>query len=125
MLGMGRMVSSKKDSIGAVLSRRTGMQQDERVLVGLQALNADDLVIAGAHLFTEGDDQKTETDQGWITSACHSPHVGAGIGLGYLERGDARQGEVIVAANPLENITFRVRVVSPHFVDPDGGRLRD
>ncbi|WP_420566777.1 sarcosine oxidase subunit alpha family protein [Thalassovita sp.] len=125
MLGMGRMVSSKKDSIGAVMSRRAGLQQDARVLVGLQALNGDDPVIAGAHLFTEGDDQKTETDQGWITSACYSPHIGAGIGLGYLERGEAREGEVIVAANPLENKTFRLRVVSPHFVDPDGGRLRD
>ncbi|MGH1356205.1 MAG: aminomethyltransferase family protein, partial [Thalassovita sp.] len=124
MLGMGRMVSTKKDSIGAVMSRRPGMQQEERVLVGLQALNGDDPVIAGAHLFTQGDAQTTETDQGWITSACHSPHVGAGIGLGYLERGEARLGEVITAANPLENKEIHLRVVSPHFVDPEGGRLR-
>ena len=125
MLGMGRMVSSKKDSIGAVMSRREGLIQDDRVLVGLQALNADDPVISGSHLFADGAEQNTATDQGWVTSACYSPHVGAGIGLGFLRGGDSRHGEIIVAANPLENKHIRVRVVSPHFVDPEGGRLRD
>jgi sarcosine oxidase subunit alpha len=65
-----------------------------------------------------------ETDQGWITSACYSPHVGSMIGLGYLEDGDTRLGEIIIAANPLEGESQRLRVVSPHFVDPEGGRLR-
>jgi sarcosine oxidase subunit alpha len=125
MLGMGRMVSTKKDSIGAVLSRRPAMVEDQRVLVGLQSEDASTPVVAGAHLFTECATQSTETDEGWITSACYSPHVGGPIGLGYLERGADRLGEVIVAANPLEGTSARLRVVSPHFVDPEGGRLRD
>jgi sarcosine oxidase subunit alpha len=125
MLGMGRMVSTKKDSIGAVMSRREGLAQDSRVLVGLQPVNGADPVTAGAHLFTQGTAQNTQTDQGWITSACYSPHVGSAIGLGYLERGTDRLGEVVMASNPLENGNIALRVVSPHFVDPDGGRLRD
>lgn len=125
MLGMGKMVSTKKDSIGAVLSRREGMVADRRVLVGLQPVNAADPVMAGAHLFAEGAAQDTANDQGWITSACYSPHVGSAIGLGYLVNGDSRKGEVVVAANPLQGQSVRVRVVSAHFVDPEGGRVRD
>ena len=34
-------------------------------------------------------------------------------------------GEEIVAANPLEGGSARLKVVSAHFVDPEGGRLRD
>ena len=82
-------------------------------------------VIAGAHLFAEGDAQNTRSDQGWITSTCHSPHVGRSIGLGFLENGDQRLNEVIVAANPLEGSSAHLRVVPAHFVDPEGGRLRD
>lgn len=125
MLGMGKMVSTKKDSIGAVLSRRDGMVAETRVLVGLQPVNPADPIVAGSHLFAEGAAQDTASDQGWITSACFSPHVGSGIGLGYLVNGGARMGEIVTAANPLQNQSVRVRVVSAHFVDPEGGRLRD
>jgi sarcosine oxidase subunit alpha len=125
MLGMGRMVSTKKDSIGAVMSRREGLTQDTRVLVGLQPEDPAQPVTAGAHLFTEGAPHSTDTDQGWITSACYSPHLGCGIGLGFLENGADRLGETVIAANPLEGQNVRLRVVSPHFIDPEGGRLRD
>jgi sarcosine oxidase subunit alpha len=119
------MVSTKKDSIGAVLSRREGLVAERRVLVGLQPVDASQPVVAGSHLFAEGAAQDTASDQGWITSACYSPHVGSAIGLGYLDNGDAQLGEQIVAANPLQAQQVVLRVVSPHFVDPEGGRVRD
>ncbi|ATQ57805.1 sarcosine oxidase subunit alpha family protein [Paracoccus yeei] len=125
MLGMGKMVSTRKDSIGAVLSRREGLVADRRVLVGFQPVDPADPVMAGAHLFAEGAAQDTANDQGWITSACYSPHVGSAIGLGYLVNGDSRKGEVVIAANPLQGQSVRLRVVSAHFVDPEGGRVRD
>ena len=124
MLGMGRMVSAKKDAIGTMMSRREGLAGEARVLVGLRPVDPADPVVAGSHLFTEGAACSTDTDQGWVTSACFSPHVGSSIGLGFLANGAARIGEVIVAANPLQGQRVALRVVSPHFVDPEGGRLR-
>ncbi|MER9344915.1 sarcosine oxidase subunit alpha family protein [Mesorhizobium sp. M0601] len=124
MLGMGRMVSVRKDSIGAVMSRREGLLADTRVLVGLQPVNPSEPVVAGSHLFAESAKEDTANDQGWVTSACFSPHIGSSIGLGFLLDGAARQGEVIVAANPIQRQSVRLRVVSPHFVDPQGERLR-
>ena len=124
MLGLGRMVSTAKDSIGAVLSRRDGLAQDPRVLVGLAPLDAGDPVVAGAHLFADGAAQGLDTDLGWISSACFSPHLGHAIGLGFLAQGGARMGQVIVAANPVQGQSARLRVVPPCFIDPDGGRMR-
>jgi sarcosine oxidase subunit alpha len=125
MLGMGKMVSSKKDSIGAVMSRREGMTAEARVLVGVQPVDGAAPLAAGTHLFDEGAAQKTATDQGWVTSACYSPHLKSAIGLAFVERGSERIGEILTAANPLQGQTTQVRVVSPHFVDPEGGRVRD
>jgi methylglutamate dehydrogenase subunit C len=125
MLGLGRMVSAKKDSIGAVMSRREGLAADRRRLVGLKSVTPQEQVAAGSHLFTEGAAQTMQTDQGWVTSSCWSPHLKSYIALAYLEDGDSRQGEIVIAANPLEGRELRAEVVSAHFVDPEGGRLRD
>jgi sarcosine oxidase subunit alpha len=81
--------------------------------------------VAGAHLFAKGAPRDMENDQGWVTSACYSPHLKSYIALAYLENGDTRMGETLIAANPLEGSEVPVEVVSPHFIDPEGGRLRD
>ncbi|WP_418595549.1 sarcosine oxidase subunit alpha family protein [Ponticoccus sp. (in: a-proteobacteria)] len=125
MLGLGKMVSAKKDSIGAVMSRREGLANEPRRLVGFRPRSPDIQIPAGAHLFTRGDRQDLQTDQGWVTSACYSPNLGSHIALGYLENGDSRLGEVITVANPLEGQDCDVEVVSAQFVDPEGVRLRD
>lgn len=124
MLGMGRMVSAKKDAIGTVMSRREGLVGETRVLVGLQPVSASEPVVAGSHLFARDTRQTTDTDQGWISSACYSPNFGTSIGLGFLAGGANRIGEIIVAANPLQGQSVELRVVSPHFIDPEGGKLR-
>ncbi|NVO28928.1 sarcosine oxidase subunit alpha family protein [Donghicola sp. C2-DW-16] len=125
MLGLGKMVSTKKDSIGAVMSRREGLAQERRRLVGLMPVEPQAQIPAGSHLFTKGAAQNMDTDQGWVTSSCYSPHLNSYIALGFLENGDTRMGEVITAANPLEGQSFEAKVVPTHFVDPEGGRLRD
>ncbi|MER8524530.1 sarcosine oxidase subunit alpha family protein [Mesorhizobium sp. M1076] len=125
MLGLGKMVSGKKDSIGAVMSRREGLAGEKRRLVGLRPVDPAGKVVSGSHLFAEDAPQSLATDQGWITSACYSPDVGSMIGLGFLEKGDERLGEVIEAANPLEGESTRLRVVPAHFVDPEGARLHE
>ncbi|GAA6201242.1 sarcosine oxidase subunit alpha family protein [Aquicoccus sp. SU-CL01552] len=125
MLGLGKMVSAKKDSIGAIMSRREGLAQETRRLVGLKPVDPARLVPSGCHLFARGAEQNLESDEGWVTSACYSPHVGSHIALGYLKNGDTRMGEVITATNPLEGQTFEVEVVPAHFVDPEGVCLRD
>ncbi|MFP7674855.1 sarcosine oxidase subunit alpha family protein [Marivita sp. S0852] len=124
-LGMGRMVSKKKDSIGSTLSERPGLNEDDALkLVGFKPVDASDSVPAGAHLMTKGSPVDAAHDQGYITSACYSPNLGCHIGIGYLKSGDTRTGEIVRLVSPLTGIDHDVEVVSAHFVDPEGERLR-
>jgi sarcosine oxidase subunit alpha len=123
-LGMARMVSTKKDSIGAILAGREALvAEDGLCLVGLQAIDGD-IVTAGAHLFAEGTPVDPAHDEGYVTSAAWSPHLEASIGLGFIARGAQRHGETVRLMNPLEGRSARARICSPHFIDPEGERLR-
>jgi len=126
MLGLGRMVSAKKDSIGRVLSERDALQTEGDLRqVGLVPVDADKQIMAGAHLMNIEGETVAQNDQGWVSSAAYSPHVGSSIGLAFLKSGDQRQNEFIRVVNPLDGTAFDAKVVSSHFVDPDGERLRD
>ena len=124
-LGLGRMVSKKKDCIGNTLSERGGLNEPDALrLVGLKPVNATQTVTAGGHLMNKDGPVDTAHDQGYVTSAAYSPNLGSSIGLGFLKNGADRIGEVIRLVNPLEGSETEVEVVSAHFVDPEGERLR-
>ncbi|MEM7654093.1 MAG: glycine cleavage T C-terminal barrel domain-containing protein, partial [Pseudomonadota bacterium] len=124
-LGLERMVSAKKDSIGTVLSKREElMRADHLVQVGLKPVDPKNPVTPGAHLMDKGAALVAANDQGYVTSAAYSPSLGHSIGLAFLRNGKSRMGEVIRAVNPLGGTDVEVEVVSPHFVDPEGERLR-
>ncbi len=124
-LGMGKMVSANKDSIGAVLSRRDGLNAPDALrLVGLRPVDRSKPVPAGAHLMTKGSPVDAAHDQGYVTSACYSPNLGHSIALAFLKSGDTRMGETLRLVSPLTGVEHDVEVVSAHFVDPEGERLR-
>lgn len=124
-LGMGKMVSANKDSIGAVLSRREGLNTPDALrLVGLRPVDHSKPVPAGSHLMTRGSPVDAAHDQGYVTSACYSPNLGHAVALAFLKSGDTRMGETLRLVSPLTGIDHEVEVVSAHFVDPEGERLR-
>ena len=124
-LGMGAMVSKKKDSIGSILSERTELnREDGLALIGCVPVNRSEILSAGAHFVSYGKDITMENDEGWMTSVAFSPSLGHSIGLGFIKRGAARLGETVVAADPVRGQQIEVEIVSPHFIDPEGERLR-
>jgi len=124
-LGMGRMVSKKKDSIGSTLSERPGLNTaDALVQVGIKPVDPKDPVPAGAHLMNADGPVDAANDQGYATSACYSPNLGHHIALGFLKDGANRKGERMRLVSPLTGIETNVEIVSAHFVDPEGDRLR-
>ena len=124
-LGMARMVSKTKDSIGSTLSERSGLKREDALkLVGLRPVNPANPVPAGSHLMSKGDPVDAAHDQGYVTSACFSPNLGHSIGLAYVKSGDSRMGEILRLVSPLTGFDHEVEVVSAHFIDPEGERLR-
>ena len=124
-LGLGRMVSQRKDCIGNVLSRRPELVRHDAVcLVGFMPVDRSQELRAGAHFIAKGAEANTGNDQGWMSSVAHSPTLGHHIGLGFIRSGADRIGERVVAADPLRGESVEVEITSPHFHDPEGGRQR-
>jgi len=123
-LGLERIVSQTKDSIGRVLAGRDALQNDTACLVGLQPVTSSDPLVAGAHLVGLGKPIDAAHDLGYVTSVAYSPHCQSMIGLAYLKEGASYRGKRIRAVSLLDHQDIEVDVVSPHFVDPDGERLR-
>jgi sarcosine oxidase subunit alpha len=124
-MGLGKMVSRKKDAIGMVLSQREGMVQPDGLrLVGVKPVDPAQALTAGSHFLALGAPATAAEDGGWLTSVVHSPHLGHAIALGYLKNGAARLGERMRAVNLLAGTEVEVEIVSPHFFDPEGERLR-
>ena len=124
-LGLGRMMSTKKDYIGRLMAARPALVDPQRPsLVGLKPVMPDARLRAGAHFIARGVSPSPETDEGYMTSTAFSPSLGHWIGLGLLARGVQRIGERIRAYDPVRSGDIEVEVVSPVFVDPEGVRLR-
>ena len=126
-MGLGKMVSRKKDAIGVVLASREGMTDpDGYRLVGVRPVDPAQGLTAGSHLLAIGADPVIANDGGWLTSKVHSPHLGHDIALAYLRGGDRRIGTRMRAVNLLAKpmTDTEVEIVSPHFIDPEGERLR-
>ena len=124
-MGLGKMVSKKKDAIGVMLSQREGMNRDDGLrLVGVKAVDPAKAMQAGSHFLKTGAAATAVNDDGWLTSLVYSPNLGHFIALGYLKNGTARIGEKMRVVNLLAKTEVEVEIVSPHFIDPEGERLR-
>jgi heterotetrameric sarcosine oxidase alpha subunit len=123
-IGMGRMVSDKKDCIGKAASQRPGLSGPEREqLVGLRPVGEGSLT-AGAHLFNPGDAATRVNDQGYVTSVGWSPTLNAWLGLAFLRDGRARHGQQVRMVDHLRGLDVMCHVCDPVFHDPEGRKLR-
>ena len=124
-LGLGSLMSKRKDYIGRIMARRPGLADPERpTLVGLRPVEGGARLRAGAHLLPRGARAIAANDEGYVTSAAFSPTLGYWIALALLKRGPTRHGETVVVHDPVRGGDVEALVCPPVFVDPQGERLR-
>jgi sarcosine oxidase subunit alpha len=124
-LGLARLVSARKDCIGARMARRPALADPARpALVGLKPCDGRSAIRAGAHLLAPGAAATAANDEGYVTSACFSPTLGHPIALALLRHGPSRIGETVRVHDPLRGGDKLAEVCAPVFVDPEGGRAR-
>jgi sarcosine oxidase subunit alpha len=124
-LGLGRLMSKKKDFIGRTMAERPGLADPARpALVGLKPLQPGGRLRGGAHLLAKGAAPVAANDEGHVTSVAYSPSLGSWIGLALLARGRERHGERIVVHDPVRDGDLEAEVVDPVFIDPEGARVR-
>jgi methylglutamate dehydrogenase subunit C len=124
-LGLGRMLSARKDHIGRVMAQRPALLAADRpTLVGFKPVDRAERLRAGAHFIPEGAQAVAANDQGYMTSVAFSPSLGHWIGLGLLAHGASRHGQRVRACDPLRSANVLVEVCDPVFYDSAGERLR-
>ena len=124
-LGLGRMMSTKKDYIGRVLATREALVDPSRpAVVGFRPVDRARRLRAGAHFLKQNAPATAANDEGYMTSTAFSPMLGHWIGLGFLARGPERLGEIFRAHDPVRGEDYLVEVVAPVFYDPEGEKLR-
>jgi sarcosine oxidase subunit alpha len=122
-LGLSGLMAKKKDYIGKTLSSREKLSGNE-TMVGFLSVNPSDKLTNGSHFVNIGDEILPENDQGHMSSVAYSPILERYIGIGFLKNGKDRYDETLKAIDFLQNNHVEVKVVSPHFIDPNGDRLR-
>ncbi|MDX8509931.1 sarcosine oxidase subunit alpha [Mesorhizobium captivum] len=125
-LGLGKMMSTKKDFIGRVMAGREALiAANRQVVVGIKPTDKARRLRSGAHIIPKGETPGPDNDQGYVTSVCFSPVLDQWIGLGLVERGRERIGEIVRAHDPLRGEDYDVELCNSVFYDRDGGRQRD
>jgi sarcosine oxidase subunit alpha len=123
-LGLGRMMSGKKDYIGRVMAQRPALLAVDRpALVGFRPVDRSARLRAGAHFIAVGAAATAANDEGYMTSVAFSPMLGHWIGLGVLAHGPQRIGQRVRACDPVRNGDVEVEICNPVFFDPEGVRL--
>jgi methylglutamate dehydrogenase subunit C len=124
-LGLGRMMSTRKDYVGRVMADRPALLAPDRpALVGLKPVDRAGRLRAGAHFVPVGAAPAAANDQGYMTSVAFSPTLGHWVGLGLLAGGPSRLGKRVRAWDPVRSGDELVEVCDPVFYDPAGERLR-
>jgi heterotetrameric sarcosine oxidase alpha subunit len=123
-LGLGSMMSKKKDYIGRIMSERPALIDPQRPsLIGFKPVDRSRRLGSGAHVFKPDTTISPETDLGYLTSTCFSPALDHWIGLGMLSGGSKRIGERVRIYDPVRNADIEAEVCSQVFVDPEGKHL--
>ncbi|MBT4042907.1 MAG: sarcosine oxidase subunit alpha, partial [Rhodospirillaceae bacterium] len=116
-LGLGRMVSSKKDFLGKrSLTRADTMREDRPQLVGLLTDDPMIRVPEGAQFIAGSDASPPQTGLGHVTSSYYSPNLDRTFALGLLQGGHGRHGESIHIA--YDGKAVRAEITVPRFLDP-------
>lgn len=123
-LGLGKMMSTKKDYIGRMMAQREGLADPARpCVVGIRPVDPADKLRSGSHLLTRGTKPSMANDQGYITSVAWSPMLNMWLGLALLSNGRKRIGEVVQVFDGLRNIHMLGEICDPMHFDKENARL--
>ena len=124
-LSLEGMLSEKKDFIGKrSLKRKAFTEKGREQIVGLVPIDKKTSIPEGSHLVVDHRLKSPNPKLGHVSASCWSVENNNPFSLAILKDGKNKIGEKLYAVSPLKNISVQVEVVSQHYVDPDGKRVR-
>ena len=124
-VGLNGMVSQKKDFIGKrSLSKDAFISEDRQTIVGLVPVDKKSKIPEGSHLVADDKAPTPIPKLGHVSSSCWSVEYNNPFSIAILKDGKKQIGKQLIAVSPLKDISIPVEVVSSHYVDPKGERVR-
>ena len=124
-LSLEGMLSKKKDFIGKrSLNRKAFIDPEREKIVGVVPLDKKTMIPEGSHLVSDNNTSLPNPKLGHISASCWSVEYNNPFSLAILKNGKKRKGEKLYALSPLKNKVIPVEIVSSHYVDPKGERVR-
>ncbi len=124
-LSLEGMLSKKKDFIGKrSLNREAFINPNREKIVGVVPLDKKSMIPEGSHLVSDNKASLPNPKLGHISASCWSVEYNNPFSLAILKDGKNKIGEKLYAVSPLKNKSIEVEIVSSHYVDPKGERVR-
>ena len=124
-LSLDGMLSKKKDFIGKrSLNREAFINTEREKIVGVIPLDKKTMIPEGSHLVSDMNATLPNPKLGHISASCWSVEYNNPFSLAILKNGKKKIGEKLYALSPLKNKSIAVEIVSSHYVDPKGERVR-
>ena len=119
------LVSKKKDFIGKrSLSRAAFVAENRQKVVGVVPLDKKTSIPEGSHLVKDAKAKLPNPKLGHVSASCWSVEYNNPFSLAILHDGKNMIGQKLFALSPLKNKSIPVEIVSSHYVDPKGERVR-
>ena len=123
--GLDGLVSKRKDFIGKrSLNRKAFIAQDRQKVVGVVPLDKNTSIPEGSHLVKDANAKLPNPKLGHISASCWSVEYNNPFSLAILKDGKNMIGKKLFALCPVKNKSIPVEIVSSHYVDPKGERVR-
>jgi len=124
-LSLDGMLSKKKDFIGKrSLNRQGFVDLTREKIVGVVPLDKKTMIPEGSHLVLDNKASLPNPKLGHISASCWSVEHNNPFSLAILKDGKNKIGKKLYAVSPLKNKSIQVEIVSSHYVDPKGERVR-
>jgi len=122
---LDRMLSKKKDFIGKrSLNREAFLNPEREKIVGVIPLDKKTMIPEGSYLVSDSNANLPNPKLGYISASCWSVEYNNPFSLAILKDGKKKIGEKLYALSPLKNKNIPVEIVSSHYVDSKGERVR-
>ena len=124
-LSLDGMLSQKKDFIGKRSLNRKAFTEDNREkIVGVVPIDKKTSIPEGSYLVENAKASFPNPKLGHVSASCWSVEYDNPFSLAIIKDGKNKKGEKLFAVSPLKNKVIPVEIVSQHYVDPEGKRVR-
>ena len=119
------LLSKKKDFIGKRSMQKEAFISSKREkIVGVVPLDKKTSIPEGSYIVKDANTKLPNPKLGHVSASCWSVEYNNPFSLAIIKDGKNMIGQKLFALSPLKNKSIPVEIVSSHYVDPKGERVR-